>query len=214
MDTRFQGWIAPGPVLTDLLSDAADMPSQSQSVSQVDSPDAPAAPDAPDAPDAERPVRIKDVVAALRADVANGRLAPGAAARALRGRSTALVAGSPPPLPPPHPDLASRLERLRAAAGDAEYARMVARLPEVQREAEREMAGEVATLGSQLSIGVNIIVSMAVMYAFGYTLGNWGWGGVLGPHLLGLAATIAIMLIEMWLFILRDSVTAAPKSQR
>ena len=60
--------------------------------------------------------------------------------------------------------------------------------------------------GSQMSIGINIIVSMATCYVLGYWVSGSVMGdafGKVGGHIVGLSFAIMIMVIETWLFIFR-----------
>lgn len=112
-----------------------------------------------------------------------------------------LLAGAAPILPeraakpPPHPSLAPRLEALRAAQEDREYAKLIGgSLGRDDTSVGRDEA-EMATYRSQLGVGVNLIVSMATMFIVGAYA-----GGVEGEPFLGVRATVcglALMLLTM-----------------
>ena len=105
--------------------------------------------------------------------------------------------------PPPHPSLAPRLEKLRAAQEDKEYAKLIGRNLRDETSAGRDTA-EMATYRSQLGVGVNLLVSMATMFIVGAYA-----GGVEGEPFLCVRATICglilmllTMAVEMSLFLI------------
>jgi Na+/melibiose symporter-like transporter len=102
----------------------------------------------------------------------------------------------------PHPELAPRLEALRAAQEDREYARMVGTLAKDENVAARD-AAEMSTYRSQLGVGVNLIVSMATMF----TVGCYAGGTEEEPYgaraiMCGLALMLLAMGVEMSLFLI------------
>ena len=104
--------------------------------------------------------------------------------------------------PPPHPDLEPRLRKLRAAEEDRQYAKMVGSLASSSDEASRD-AAEMNTYRSQISVGLNLIVSMATMFV----VGCYGGGTEEEPMgvravVCGLALMILTLAIEMALFLI------------
>ena len=119
-----------------------------------------------------------------------------------------LLLGASPVLPacaakaPAHPALAPRLNKLRAAQEDRDYARMVGGVVRDEGAAERD-AAEMNTYRSQLGIGVNLIVSMATMF----TAGAYAGGTEAEPFgvravCCGLAMMLLTMGVEMGLFLI------------
>ena len=147
-----------------------------------------------------------------------------------------LLQGAAPLLPAkpekraPHPDLAPRLEQLRAAEANREYAAMMGDV-HGQRQAKED--SEIATYKTQMGVsratrpgrrrgtarpravvvprrawqvGLNLIVSMGTMY----TVGHYAGGTQEQPHgpravLCGLALMVITLLIEVTLFIIGAS---------
>ena len=104
--------------------------------------------------------------------------------------------------PAPHPSLGPRLEALRAAQDDREYAKLVGSLAQDENSAARD-AVEMTTFRSQLGVGVNLIVSMATMF----TVGAYAGGTEEEPYgvravICGLALMLLTMAIEMALFLI------------
>ena len=119
-----------------------------------------------------------------------------------------LLLGASPVLPtmatkaPPHPALAPRLDRLRAAQEDREYAKMVGGVVKDEAAAERD-AAVMSTYRSQLGVGINLLVSMATMF----TVGAYGGGTVEEPFgvravICGLLLMLLAMGVEMSLFLI------------
>lgn len=103
---------------------------------------------------------------------------------------------------PAHPALAPRLDKLRAAQEDREYARMVGGVVRDAAAAERD-AAEMSTYRSQLGVGVNLIVSMATMF----TVGAYAGGTEAEPFgvravCCGLALMLLAMAVEVSLFLI------------
>jgi hypothetical protein len=119
-----------------------------------------------------------------------------------------LLLGATPVLPakaertPAHPALAPRLEVLRAAQEDREYARMVGSAARSADDAARDVA-EMATYRSQMGVGLNLLVSMVTMF----TVGAYAGGTAEEPFgvravICGLALMLLAMGIEMTLFLI------------
>ncbi|KAL1527939.1 hypothetical protein AB1Y20_009310 [Prymnesium parvum] len=131
-----------------------------------------------------------------------------------------LLQGAAPVLPgvrqraQPHPELAPRLERLRAAQESREYAAMVGDLACGSDTSARD-AAEMATYRSQVSVGVNLIVSMATMFCVGFYAGGTAadpWGT--RATMCGLGLMILTLLVEMTLFLIGASRVDAHVHQR
>lgn len=104
--------------------------------------------------------------------------------------------------PPAHPALAPRLDRLRAAQEDREYAKMVGGVLKDEGAAERD-AAEMSTYRSQVGVGINLIVSMATMF----TVGAYAGGTDEEPFgvravICGLALMLLTMAVEVSLFLI------------
>lgn len=108
--------------------------------------------------------------------------------------------------PEPHPDLAPRLERLRDMVETREYAAMVGDIAVCGEDAAARDAAEMSTYRSQISVGVNLIVSMATMFCVGFYAG----GTEAEPRgtratMFGLFFMIVTLFIEMTLFLIGAS---------
>jgi len=119
-----------------------------------------------------------------------------------------LMSGAKPLLPepntkpPPHPDLEPRLKRLRAAQEDREYAQMMGTNLADDDSIGRD-AAEMNTFRSQISVGVNLIVSMITMFI----VGAYGGGTVEEPYgvravVCGLLLMILTLAVEITLFLI------------
>lgn len=130
-----------------------------------------------------------------------------------------LLQGAAPVIPQfkqertPHPDLAPRLEQLRAAMENREYAAMVGDV--CCEESDGRDAAEMNTYRSQLAVGANLLVSMGTMFAVGYYAGGTTEEPN-GPRatMCGLAACIITMMIEMILFLIGASRVDAKQAKR
>ena len=119
-----------------------------------------------------------------------------------------LLLGASPVLPavaqraPPHPSLAPRLAKLRAAEEDREYARMVGSIGKDEDSVNRD-AAEMSTYRSQMGVGLNLIVSMATMFTVGaYACGTEEEPFGVRAVLCGLALMLIAMGVEMSLFLI------------
>lgn len=130
-----------------------------------------------------------------------------------------LLQGAAPVLPEfkrdrtPHPELEPRLQQLRAAAENREYAAMVSDV--CCEEGDGRDAAEMNTYRSQLAVGANLLVSMGTMFAVGY----WAGGTEEEPHgpraaMCGLACCIVTMVVEMTLFVIGASRVDAKQDER
>lgn len=118
-----------------------------------------------------------------------------------------LLQGAAPQLPAratkrePHPDLAPRLERLRNAQANREYAAM---LGDVSGSSSAEKEEDtMASYKSQMGVGLNLIVSMGTMYIVGHYAGGTAEEPN-GPRAVtcGLVLCILTMLVEVLLFVI------------
>ena len=104
----------------------------------------------------------------------------------------------------PHPELAPRLERLRAAQEAREYAAMMGDVHGHNNDGSVDI--EMSSYKSQMGIGLNLVVSMGTMY----TVGHYAGGTAEEPNgpravLFGLVLCIGTMLIEVTLYIIGAS---------
>ena len=121
-----------------------------------------------------------------------------------------LLEGAVPQLPAkpekraPHPELAPRMERLRAAQASREYAAMMGDVHGHNNDGLVDI--EMASYKSQMGIGLNLVVSMGTMYIVGHYAGGTAEEPN-GPRavLFGLVLCIGTMLIEATLYIIGAS---------
>lgn len=104
----------------------------------------------------------------------------------------------------PDPDLAPRLTRLRLAQENQEYVVMMGDVYKKRGEGYEE--ADMDAYRSQISVGLNLLVSMSTMFCVGF----WAGGTVAEPYgvratMCGLALMCAILLLEMTLFLIRAS---------
>ena len=104
----------------------------------------------------------------------------------------------------PNPALAPRLAQLCAAQEHREYAAMMGDVYQ-KRVGGREGA-EMVSFRSQISVGLNLLVSMGTMFCLGF----WSGGTAEEPHgvratLSGLSLMGATLMLEMTLFLIGAS---------
>ena len=104
----------------------------------------------------------------------------------------------------PHPELAPRLERLRAAQEAREYAAMMGDVHGHNNDGSVDI--EMSSYKSQMGIGLNLVVSMATMFTVGFYAGGTE-AEPRGTRALacGLVLAIATMGVEMALFVIGAS---------
>jgi len=104
----------------------------------------------------------------------------------------------------PHPELAPRMEQLRAAQASREYAAMMGDVHGHNDDGSVDI--EMASYKSQMGVGLNLIVSMGTMYIVGHYAGGTDEEPN-GPRavLFGLVLCILTMFIEVTLFIIGAS---------
>lgn len=121
-----------------------------------------------------------------------------------------LLQGAAPLLPvfkqqrEPDPALAPRLARLRAAQENREYAAMMGDVCGTRGDGRDE--AEMSTYRSQISVGVNVLVSMGTMFCVGFYAGGTE-EEPMGARatMCGLALMCATLLLEMTLFLIGAS---------
>lgn len=139
----------------------------------------------------------------LRAAAASTRASPHDVARTLAGCHF-IFAKDPPP--ERNPQFEAHLARLREAQAQREYNAMISNLASSQDIANRQAHSELASASASTSVGINLIASMISLYLAGYFVYQWSYpSSIVGPHIAGLFASIAIMLVEFWLFVIRST---------
>lgn len=114
----------------------------------------------------------------------------------------AAVSALAPP-PPRDPELEARINRLRARLEDEQY-KAITR--DVARAAGTNAEMEVARMGRimpQMSLGVNVIVSMATCFTAGYFVMKHSGGGETAGLVGGVAGLIVAMGVEVVLVMTR-----------
>lgn len=114
------------------------------------------------------------------------------------------------------PVLARRLEKLEVARENEEYARMVRDITS-QDVSKEKVSAEIASFKASMSVGVNLLVSVATMFTAGWfvTKNATGAGPTdVMPIIGGLAAAAATLLLETWLFVIRTSRVDTQASKR
>ena len=99
----------------------------------------------------------------------------------------------------------SKLAELRAQQANREYAKMVRNVTETSKDRWAQDTREMKGYFSQLSVGLNIIASMATTLTAGYFVGVhwWGYKPVVGVA-IGVIFMTVVLMAEMWLFIIRS----------
>ena len=122
-----------------------------------------------------------------------------------------LLLGASPVLParaqraPAPPELKRRLEALRAAEADREYAALVGSTSGRTDDSARD-AAEMSTYRSQMGVGLNLIVSMATMFTVGcYAGGTEAQPMGVRAVVSGLVLMLLAMAVEMGLFVIGAS---------
>jgi hypothetical protein len=114
-----------------------------------------------------------------------------------------------------NPELVARLARIRIANENKEYGRMVrdvVRPSSTNAEAEEARLGRI---GSQMSIGANVIITMITCFVAGYFVFKHSSGRESVALTGGIACMIAAMCVEAILVITRMySIQSAAESQK
>lgn len=106
--------------------------------------------------------------------------------------------------PPPRSlELEARLARLRAQNELAEYTRIVQDIRVPHINPAKSDAESLARFGSQMSIGVNVIVTMATCFVAGYFVFRHSSGSEAMGLIGGLICMIAALIVEATLVITR-----------
>ena len=119
----------------------------------------------------------------------------------------------PPPKRPPNPELQARLDTLRAAQENREYAEMVGDV--AAGDSSGREAAEMSNYKSSMTVGLNLIVSMATMYC----VGHYSGGTVDEPHgvravVCGLVLMVVTLAVEMILFLIGATRVDAKVAER
>ncbi|KAF2069925.1 hypothetical protein CYY_008754 [Polysphondylium violaceum] len=114
----------------------------------------------------------------------------------------------PKPTPKIDPELEAKRQQYEKLAKDQEYARLVKNI--VPKKDERN---ELNSISSQVSIGVNILITFFTLLAGGMYLGNRMFSSMLMGLAFGLGAGIFGVAVEVWLFVIRTSGTQLQKDK-
>lgn len=128
-------------------------------------------------------------------------------------QGAAPVLPPPPPKRPPNPELQARLDTLRAAQENREYAEMVGDV--AAGDSSGREAAEMSNYKSSMTVGLNLIVSMATMYC----VGHYSGGTVDEPHgvravVCGLVLMVVTLAVEMILFLIGATRVDAKVAER
>uniref|UniRef100_A0A7S4NXS0 Uncharacterized protein n=1 Tax=Paramoeba aestuarina TaxID=180227 RepID=A0A7S4NXS0_9EUKA len=118
----------------------------------------------------------------------------------------ATIAYDTPKPPPVDPVVASKLAELRARAANAEYEKMVRNVTQTKKDRWEKDTRELSGMFSQLSVGLNIIVSMATTLTAGYWIGKL-WVAPEKPIIgiaIGVVFMVVVLMAEVWLFIFQS----------
>jgi len=103
------------------------------------------------------------------------------------------------------PEYLKKKAELEREYSNREYQKMTRNVSQDrQRERLNDFRG-LKDMNSQMSIGLNIIVTMATVFAASYWLFNRTYENEVMAVLAGLFGAIAAMLVEVWLFIIKGS---------
>jgi len=103
----------------------------------------------------------------------------------------------------PDPAIQAKLAELRTRFANEEYEKMVRNVTETKNDRWAKDTRELSGFFSQLSVGLNIIVSMATTLTAGYWIGKHMTGKTTIGIVCGLVFMIVVLFAEMWLFIIR-----------
>ena len=111
------------------------------------------------------------------------------------------------------PELQARLDTLRAAQENREYAEMVGDV--AAGDSSGREAAEMSNYKSSMTVGLNLIVSMATMYC----VGHYSGGTVDEPHgvravVCGLVLMVVTLAVEMILFLIGATRVDAKVAER
>ncbi|PRW59541.1 Vacuolar ER assembly isoform 1 [Chlorella sorokiniana] len=104
------------------------------------------------------------------------------------------------------PELAKRLEELKARLEQQQYDAMVADVTQEERRAAAVREGGLVTYKQQISFGVHVLAMMAAFYAFGHVAGMAVTGNRAVHPFIGLLFMVGALVLETVLFIIRTSV--------
>ena len=102
------------------------------------------------------------------------------------------------------PCVRDQLLKIRKEVEDREYRKWVADVaPDKIHKKRWFQPGEWFVVNQYMSVGVNIIISMISMFVVGWYLGEKSFGRT-GGILFGLVCAVGIMVVEIWLYLLRE----------
>ncbi|PXF49143.1 hypothetical protein BWQ96_01092 [Gracilariopsis chorda] len=102
-----------------------------------------------------------------------------------------------------NPQLQARVERLQARMKDAEYARIIRDVARADASNVEIEAARMSKFAPQMSLGVNVIVTMATCFTAGYFLFKHSTGTQTGGLIGGVVAMIIAMAVEVLLVLTR-----------
>eukprot|EP01121_Diplochlamys_sp_Union-15-3_P012601 TRINITY_DN3794_c0_g1_i2.p1 TRINITY_DN3794_c0_g1~~TRINITY_DN3794_c0_g1_i2.p1 ORF type:complete len:154 (+),score=37.87 TRINITY_DN3794_c0_g1_i2:162-623(+) len=103
------------------------------------------------------------------------------------------------------PVLIKRLQQLQHEAENRKYGKMVGNIAISKREAEALAANDLKDAWAQMSIGLNIIISIITMFVFGYFVCRYYYGNQALAIIVGALSGIATLMVESVLFVIRGS---------
>lgn len=102
-----------------------------------------------------------------------------------------------------NPQLQARVERLEARMKDAEYARIIRDVARTDASNVEIEAARMSKFAPQMSLGFNVIVTMATCFTAGYFLFKHSTGTQTGGLIGGIVAMIIAMAVEILLVLTR-----------
>jgi hypothetical protein len=122
----------------------------------------------------------------------------------LRGAQLQVPLAAPPPR---DPAFQAHLERLRSERDEREYRRIVGDVDlRSIVSADEETRASLRNTSTQLSLGMNMIVSAVTVFIAFFWIGRQSYGpNSHWPWILGLVGAIVILLVETVLFVVRAS---------
>ncbi|KAL6075305.1 hypothetical protein QOT17_003710 [Balamuthia mandrillaris] len=125
-------------------------------------------------------------------------------------RGSNVILPQPPPPPQRTKEQEEALQKVRNKLENQRYKKMVSNVASFEGDEHTHLVimpsrEEKKELRSQLSIGVNIVVSMATMFVAGFFTCRHGFGSVVAGVIGGVALATIIMIVEVWLFIIHQN---------
>lgn len=151
--------------------------------------------------DGSRTASHIDIIQALKATEGGDFVSVVRGASVYPSHDAAKSAAAGPP--PRSPQLEARLARIRARNELAEYNRMVKDIRGVQINQAASAAESVARFGSQMSIAMNVIITMGTCFVAGYFVFRHSSGNETVGLIGGLIGLIGAMVVEAVLIMTR-----------